>query len=69
MSGRRAVFLLLGLVIALSCLTFAAQGQTEPGAQWLSWSAAEKKRRLRRWFRRRVPYRDDRDLQRCWPIF
>jgi hypothetical protein len=42
MSGRRAVFLLLGLVIALSNLNPAAQVQTDPGAQWLSWSASEK---------------------------
>jgi len=42
MSGRRAVFLLLGLVIALSYLAPAAQVETDPGAQWLSWSAGEK---------------------------
>jgi hypothetical protein len=42
MSGRRAVFLLLGSVIALSYLNPAAQVQTDPGAQWLSWSASEK---------------------------
>jgi hypothetical protein len=42
MSGRRAVFVLLGSVIALSYLNPAAQVQTDPGAQWLSWSAGEK---------------------------
>jgi hypothetical protein len=42
MSGRRAVFLLLGLVIAWSYPNPAAQVQTDPGAQWLSWSAGEK---------------------------
>jgi len=42
MSGRWAVFLLVGLVIALSYLNPAAQVQADPGAQWLSWTASEK---------------------------
>jgi hypothetical protein len=42
MSGRRAGFLLLGLVIALSYPNPATQVQTDPGAQWLSWSTSEK---------------------------
>jgi hypothetical protein len=42
MSGRRAVFLLLGLVIAWSYLNPAAQVQTDPGVQWFSWGASEK---------------------------
>ena len=42
MSGRRAVFLLVGSVIALSCLKPAAQLQASPGGHWLSWTASEK---------------------------
>jgi hypothetical protein len=42
MSGRRSVFLLVGLLIALSSRRPAAQVQASPGAQWLSWTASDK---------------------------
>lgn len=42
MSGSRAEFLLVGLVIALSYLKPAAQLPANPGGQWRSWTASEK---------------------------
>jgi hypothetical protein len=42
MSGRRAGFLLVGLVIAVANLESATPLPANPGAQWLSWTATEK---------------------------
>lgn len=42
MSGRRAGFLLVGLVVVVWYLKLAAQLAANPGGQWLSWTASEK---------------------------